>query len=126
MRAFGVEESTITGSIGVVGGKLCWKKLWEEKIGINTTEFNRGKRAAIFSMNDKWTDEERATVRVQRDSLRRSPSVENGGTSPDGHALSYVISGKTNPELFMPFEQFPWFRSAPIGPIHHVEQPSPW
>lgn len=28
-------------------------------------------------------------------------------------------------ELFMPFEQFPWFRTATIEAIHHVEQPHP-
>jgi hypothetical protein len=27
-------------------------------------------------------------------------------------------------ELFLPFEQFPWFRDAPIGKVLHVEQPS--
>ena len=27
-------------------------------------------------------------------------------------------------ELFLPFEQFPWFRDAPIGKVVHVEQPS--
>lgn len=27
-------------------------------------------------------------------------------------------------ELFMPFEQFPWFKEAPIAKILHVELPS--
>lgn len=27
-------------------------------------------------------------------------------------------------ELFLPFEQFPWFRHATIDQIAHVEQPS--
>ncbi|MGH9319302.1 MAG: DUF2442 domain-containing protein [Vicinamibacteria bacterium] len=26
-------------------------------------------------------------------------------------------------ELFVPFEQFPWFKDAPIAKILHVEQP---
>jgi hypothetical protein len=38
------------------------------------------------------------------------------------HGLWLLVSGR---ELFMSFEQFPWFRSAAIGAIHHVEQPSP-
>jgi hypothetical protein len=28
-------------------------------------------------------------------------------------------------ELLLPFEQFPWFRSATVEQITHVEQPSP-
>ena len=28
-------------------------------------------------------------------------------------------------ELFMAFEDFPWFRDASIGRIMHVEEPSP-
>ncbi len=27
-------------------------------------------------------------------------------------------------ELFLPFDQFPWFRDAPIGKLVRVEQPS--
>lgn len=54
------EASTITGSIGVVGGKLVWSGLMEDKLGITTTEFKRGQRADLFSPNRMWTDEERA------------------------------------------------------------------
>jgi hypothetical protein len=53
----------------------------------------------------QWTDEERVTERVSRDPVRRSPAAESNATS-DSHRLSYVISGKTTPELFMPFELF--------------------
>lgn len=28
-------------------------------------------------------------------------------------------------ELFLPFEDFPWFREAPVGQILNVEAPSP-
>ncbi|MEK7358090.1 MAG: DUF2442 domain-containing protein [Bdellovibrionota bacterium] len=27
-------------------------------------------------------------------------------------------------ELFMPFEEFPWFRGAPVGAILNVERPT--
>ena len=53
------EEATITGSIGVLGGKLVWQELMEDKIGITTTEFRRGKHAGLMSMNHRWTDAER-------------------------------------------------------------------
>lgn len=53
------EETTITGSIGVVGGKMVTRGLFDEKLGITTTEFERGKRAGLFSANRPWTEEER-------------------------------------------------------------------
>src|SRR5262249_56815180 len=53
------EESTITGSIGVVGGKMVWHGLMADKLGITTTEFSRGKRAGLMSSNRKWTEDER-------------------------------------------------------------------
>ena len=28
-------------------------------------------------------------------------------------------------ELFLPFEQFPWFEQATVGAIHKVERPQP-
>jgi hypothetical protein len=28
-------------------------------------------------------------------------------------------------ELFLAFEDFPWFRRAPLGAILHVEEPAP-
>ena len=28
-------------------------------------------------------------------------------------------------ELYLPFDDFPWFRDAPVGQIVDVEQPSP-
>ncbi len=56
------ERSTITASIGVVGGKLDWSELWSNKIGITTTEFHRGKHAGLMSFNRPWNDDERAWV----------------------------------------------------------------
>ena len=28
-------------------------------------------------------------------------------------------------EMFLPFEEFPWFRSAPVGAILNVQRPHP-
>jgi protease-4 len=56
------EATTITGSIGVVGGKLVWRELMNEKLGLTFTEFTRGKNAGLFSLNHLWTDEERKFV----------------------------------------------------------------
>jgi len=54
------EATTITGSIGVVGGKLVWRDLLHNKLGITTTEFTRGQHAGLMSLNRKWTDAERS------------------------------------------------------------------
>lgn len=56
------DETTITGSIGVVGGKMVWNGLFEGKLGITTTEFTRGANAALMSANSAWTEQERETV----------------------------------------------------------------
>ncbi len=63
------EESTITGSIGVVGGKLVWHKLMTEHLGITTTEFSRGKRAAIMSANRAWDEGERGWMTSYMNSI---------------------------------------------------------
>lgn len=54
------EASTITGSIGVLGGKFVWKELMGDKLGITITEFSRGERADLMSPNHQWSDQERA------------------------------------------------------------------
>ncbi len=57
------DEATITASIGVVGGKFVWHDLMENKLGITTATFDRGKHAGLSSMNRPWNDEERAFIR---------------------------------------------------------------
>jgi hypothetical protein len=42
-------------------------------------------------------------------------------TNVSRHGL-WLLLGRE--ELFMPFEQFPWFRDAPIGKVLRVEQPT--
>lgn len=56
------EESTITGSIGVVGGKLVLRELMNDKLGITTTEFKRGKRAGLMSAMRGWNEDEKAAM----------------------------------------------------------------
>jgi Protein of unknown function (DUF2442) len=47
-------------------------------------------------------------------------AIEVTNISKDG--LWLLISGG---EHFLPFEDFPWFRGAPVGHILNVEEPSP-
>ncbi|MDP8238913.1 MAG: signal peptide peptidase SppA [Candidatus Hatepunaea meridiana] len=48
---------TITGSIGVISGKLAYHRL-QKKIGISTETLTRGKHAGIWSGYRSFTDEE--------------------------------------------------------------------
>ncbi len=52
------EPSTLTGSIGVVGGKIVMKELFD-KIGIKTFSFKRGKNSGMFSSTEPFTKQER-------------------------------------------------------------------
>jgi protease-4 len=52
------DEVTITASIGVVGGKLITKGMWD-KLGINWFPYKRGARADIFNSDRPFDDDER-------------------------------------------------------------------
>jgi protease-4 len=54
--------STITGSIGVVGGKLAMTGLFN-KVGITTETIERGKNSGIFSSSGKFTESQRDVVK---------------------------------------------------------------
>ena len=55
------EPGTVTGSIGVVGGKLCMGGLYD-KIGITTDRISRGKNSGMFSATSKFSASEREVV----------------------------------------------------------------
>ena len=55
------EPGTITGSIGVFGGKLSYAGLYE-KLGLTTATVHRGESAGMFSDSRPWTDEEVARL----------------------------------------------------------------
>lgn len=55
------DPGTITGSIGVVGGKIVTKGLWDW-VGITGHEYKRGKHADLMNTNRRFTDEERELV----------------------------------------------------------------
>jgi protease IV len=57
------QPATITGSIGVFGGKFSLRGLYD-KIGINKEILSRGERASMFTEYRPWTDEERARIRT--------------------------------------------------------------
>ncbi len=55
------EPGTITGSIGVVGGKIALEGLFN-KVGITTSVVSRGKNSGILSTSSGFTDSERAAM----------------------------------------------------------------
>jgi protease IV len=55
------DESTITGSIGVVGGKLATGGLYD-KLGINFKEYRRGQNAGMLASGEVFTPAERAKL----------------------------------------------------------------
>ena len=56
------EPSTITGSIGVIGGKMVIRDL-KEKIGISTHSMNFGDFSNVFSTHTKFSEAQRALVK---------------------------------------------------------------
>jgi protease-4 len=56
-------RTTLTGSIGVVGGKLAVGKALG-KIGVTGFPVGRGKRALLWSSLAPWTADERAAIRA--------------------------------------------------------------
>ena len=55
------EPGTITGSIGVVGGKIVTKGLWDW-VGVTGKEYQRGKFADLMNTNRKYSDAQRELI----------------------------------------------------------------
>jgi protease-4 len=55
------EPGTVTGSIGVVGGKLAMKGVYD-KLGIDTESISRGENSGIYSTTDKFSESERKVI----------------------------------------------------------------
>jgi protease-4 len=55
------EPGTLTGSIGVVGGKFAVEKLYH-KIGLTTTVLQRGKNSGVLSLTTPFSDSEKAAM----------------------------------------------------------------
>ena len=56
------QPGTITGSIGVFGGKFSLRGLYD-KVGISKEILTRGQHADIFTEYRPWTEEERSRIR---------------------------------------------------------------
>ncbi len=99
------DSSTITASIGVVGGKIVTTGMWD-KLGINWHANQRGAMAGLFSTARPFNDGERAKLRHYMDSVYdifKGHVVASRGdklTKPiDKLAAGRVFTGKQALEL---------------------------
>ncbi len=60
--------STITGSIGVLGGKMVVRELFD-KLGLTTGSVSHGARSLMFSSNRGFSDEERERLAASMDAI---------------------------------------------------------
>lgn len=63
-----VRPTTITGSIGVLGGKFSAEGLWD-KLGVNWDRIQYGENAAIWSMSRPFTSGEEERVNAMLDNI---------------------------------------------------------
>ena len=88
------EAGTITGSIGVLGGKLSLGGVYE-KIGITTTVLTRGKNASIFSTTTPFNDTERQSMqRLLDDIYAQFTSKAAAGRKMAVDALEKLARGR--------------------------------
>ncbi|MFP4028507.1 MAG: signal peptide peptidase SppA [Candidatus Brocadiia bacterium] len=98
-------EGTITGSIGVVGGKFVMKGLFD-KIGVNVDVFERGDNAGLLSSIEEFSDSEEKRFRqlleqtydlfVQRVAKSRGASQEEIEKWAAGRAMTGAQAKKGN------------------------------
>ena len=62
------DASTITGSIGVVGGKLATEGMWN-RIGVNFDSIERGKHAGLLRSGELWTKEDQELIQNWMDEI---------------------------------------------------------
>ncbi|MBX3434433.1 MAG: signal peptide peptidase SppA [Pirellulales bacterium] len=88
------EPGTVTGSIGVVGGKLCLGGLYD-KIGMTTETIARGKNSGIFSTTQKFSDSEREALQaMMEDIYDQFTSKAAAGRKMDVAQLKSLAEGR--------------------------------
>lgn len=88
------EEDTLTGSIGVVGGKLVLGPALEQ-LGIETYSVSKGERATMWSPMQPWTEGERALVQtMMEDTYETFLSRVAAGRKLERDAVHEVAQGR--------------------------------
>jgi protease-4 len=88
------EPGTLTGSIGVVGGKMALRGLLQ-KVGVNVEVISRGKNAGSFSAIQPFTESERdAWMRMMKDTYHQFTSKAAEGRKMDADKLEKLAQGR--------------------------------
>jgi protease-4 len=88
------QPTTITGSIGVFGGKIALGGTWE-KLGMTEATFKRGAQADLLSGSTKFTDDGRLVFRAfLQDFYDRFLGVVAEGREMDRGAVHEVAQGR--------------------------------
>lgn len=66
-----VSRSTVTGSIGVVGGKFTLQELWE-KLGVNWENIRWGENADMWSSNESFDEQGAERMNAMLDNVYRN------------------------------------------------------
>ncbi len=88
------EAGTLTGSIGVVGGKVALRGLFD-KVGIKTEVISRGRNSGWESMDQPFSDSERqAWLKIMRDIYKQFTTKAAEGRKLDLEKLEHLAQGK--------------------------------
>jgi len=88
------EPGTLTGSIGVTGGKFVLSGLMD-KLGVATDTVTVGKNGTIFSINQPFSDTERAAMkRLMDDTYRQFVAKAAQGRKMPFEALEKLAGGR--------------------------------
>jgi protease-4 len=88
------EPGTLTGSIGVVGGKIVLGGVYD-KVGLNTEIISRGKNSGLFSSTTPFTDAERAAWRGSMEEIYKQFTTKAAeGRKMDVKRLNELAQGR--------------------------------
>jgi protease-4 len=89
-----VEPGTLTGSIGVVGGKLALGGLFD-LVGVNSETISRGKNSGVFSFTESFTAEQREGVkRLMLDIYKQFTTKAASGRGMEVGKLEALAGGR--------------------------------
>ncbi len=88
------DAGTLTGSIGVVGGKIATRGLYE-KLGITTQVIGRGRNSGMFSSGEPFSETERAAFTASmQETYRQFTTKAAQGRNMDLAKLQRLAGGR--------------------------------
>jgi protease-4 len=88
------QPGTVTGSIGVVAGKLATREAWH-RLGVNWEELHLGQNATFGVPDDPYTDSERERLQTSLDSIYEEfKSLVAEGRSLDPAVVEQLARGR--------------------------------